>query len=96
MDNDATVLKEASAAVTQIDLKYRRADTNAQLKMKADRDKAFSAYAAARRKLLAAGVICTDKDVEKMRSLRDEVRKARETQSLLIAAARLASFLVAL
>ena len=96
MDTDAAVLKEAAAAVLSIDLRYRKADALGQRAMRADRDVAFSAYAKARRRLLAEGVVCTTEDVRTMQALRDDVRRARNTQSLLIASGRVAKFLLSL
>ena len=94
MDNDAIVLKAAAAAATSIDLKYRQASFSEKLELKQDRDKAFNAYSKARRKLLEEGVICTQNDVEEMKSIRQQIGHAKKTQSLLMAVGRLIAFLV--
>lgn len=93
MDNDSSVLKDAAAAVGAIDVKYREADFAGKRELKPKRDEAFAAYAKARRKLLEAGVICSRKDVEEMGEIREEIARARKTQSLVIAAARFVKFL---
>ena len=94
MDNDAIVLKDAAAAVTSIDLKYRKASFSEKLELKKDRDKAFNAYSRARRKLLEEGIICKQDDIEEMKSIRREIGYAKKIQSLLMAVGRLIAFLV--
>lgn len=94
MDPDAQVLQAASEAVTAIDLRYRAASFADKLVLGPERDRAFSAYLDARLQLLADGVICTADDVAEMAKLRDEVNAAAGRQSLLVAAGRVAGFLL--
>ena len=95
-DNDALVLEDAGEVVSLLDVRYRSASFDDQVAIKPERDRAFSAYSAARLKLLQADVICTDADLEEMTRLRNEVRKAADKQSLVIAAAKVAVFLAKL
>jgi hypothetical protein len=81
-DPDATFLKEAGDAVVTIDVQYRLASYAEQAEMRDKRDNAFSAYAMARNKLLAQGVIATDADIAEMRSIAAEVKQAADTASL--------------
>ena len=94
MDNDSTVLEDSAASVLAVDLRYRAADPNDKLLLKPERDRTFNAYSAARLKLLADGVICTDDDVQEMKEIRQEIEKAAQTQSLLVAVGRFVGFLV--
>ena len=96
MDNDSVVLKVASEAMTAIDLQHRAATFPDKLVLGPERDRAFSAYLAARLKLLADGVICTPADVAEMGKIRDEVNAAAERQTMLVAIGRMAGFLLKL
>ena len=96
MDNDAEVLKAASETVTEIDLRYRAASFDDKILLKPERDKAFHQYQAARLKLLADGMICTEADVAEMQQLRQEVLQAAQTQALLNAIGRTVGFLARL
>lgn len=82
-DPDAQVLKLAGDTVVNIDIRYRLASPAQQLEMREERDSAFAAYAHARNKLLAQGVIATDADVAEMRAIAAEVKEAADTASLL-------------
>jgi|GEM_PF-2049692 len=82
-DPDARLLKEAGNAVVAIDIRYRLASFQEQAEMRDERDSAFSAYAAARNKLLAQGVIAGEAEIAEMRAIAAEVKKAAETASLL-------------
>ena len=92
-DNDALTLKEAGAAVQEIDLRYRGLNIDDKADLKPERDATFNAYSTARRKLLEEGVITSDDDVKNMKALREEVEKAAETQQLVVVAGRVAVFL---
>jgi len=82
-DPDADLLEEAAATVAAIDRRYRRASFEEKIALKDQRDAAFTAYALARNKLLEEGVIVSDADVEEMRSIAAEVKKAADTASLI-------------
>ena len=94
MDNDSTVLEDSGASVIVVDQRYRAATPSDKLLLKPERDRAFNTYSAARLKLLEDGVICTDDDVQAMKQIRQEIERAIQTQSLLIAIGRLVGFLV--
>ncbi|MBN2123539.1 MAG: hypothetical protein JW821_04550 [Deltaproteobacteria bacterium] len=93
MDPDAAVLEDAARAVTAIDLKYRRASFDEKRELKKDRDRAFTVYTMARRRLLEDGVLCGKADVEEMKGIRKEVSRARKVQSIIVAARRFVVFL---
>ena len=95
-DNDTIVLQDLGETVTLIDVKYREASPAARFEMKENRDKALNEYGAARDKLIADGVICTDQQVIEMRKLKAEVEHAADTQMLIRAVAQVASFIVTL
>ena len=92
-DNDATLLHDAAAAIGVIDAKYRAADFNDKILMKHEVDAAFSAYSAARLRLLADGVLSTSGDVAAMANLRMRITQAADTQSLIAGVVQLATFL---
>lgn len=96
MDNNESYLEEAAKAVFIIGVKYRQADINGKQELRQARDKAFSAYSIARLKLLEDEVICTDEDVKEMKDIRLEIQQAAQTQTLIIAIARLIKLLIAL
>lgn len=96
MDNDLIVLEDAVAAIMSIDRKYRRADFNEKLKLKSQRNKAFNAYAKARLNLLEEGVITTAQDIKEMNAIRQEIARARKTQSILAGIGRFVKFLTKL
>ena len=82
-DTDASFLKVAGDTVVNIDVQYRLASYEQQAAMRDDRDSAFAAYAMARNKLLAQGVIATEADIAEMRAIAEEVEQAADTASLL-------------
>ncbi len=94
MDRDLAVLEDAAATVMSIDRKYRRASPMDMIAMSRDRDRAFRAYAKARINLLKQGVIATNADVNAMKAIRQEVGRARKTQTILAGAVKFARFLV--
>lgn len=96
MDNDLIVLEDAAAAIMSMDRKYRRANFNEKLKLKSQRNKAFNAYAKARLNLLEEGVITTAQDIKEMNAIRQEIARARKTQSILTGIGRFVKFLVKL
>lgn len=93
MDTDEIIVKKAAAAATSIDVKYKRSSPTDKVLLKPKRDEAFSAYAAARLKLLEDGTISTDADVAEMNEIRKQIGNAKQRQSLIIAAGRLVGFL---
>jgi hypothetical protein len=92
MDNDSTVLDDCAASVTLIDKKYRRARPVDRIKLKPDRDRAFNAYRRARLKLLEDGTLATAADVRKMKEIRQEIGRARATQTIIAGAIKLVAF----
>ena len=82
-DTDASFLKVAGDTVVNIDVQYRLASYEQQAAMRDDRDSAFAAYAMARNKLLAQGVIATEADIAEMRAIAEEVEQAADMASLL-------------
>lgn len=96
MDNDSKTLQAISEAVTAIDLKYRALPFPEQMKLKPERDEAFSKYAEARVTLLEEGITTTDDQVAEMRQIKEEIDKAADTQALIVAAGRLIGFIAGL
>jgi hypothetical protein len=96
MDNDLIVLKQAKSALFAIDVKYKMSGFNTKKKLVKARDAAFSAYALERLELLEEGVKCTQEDINEMKSIRNEIEEAEETQALIKGIFRLISFLIKL
>jgi hypothetical protein len=94
MDNDEIIISKAAATATSIDIKYKRASPTDKVILKSERDKAFSAYAGARLKLLEEGTISSNADVDEMNDIRKQVGNARKQQSLIIAIGRFVGFLI--
>lgn len=92
MDKDAEILRHLSEAILSIDIKYRRADLQSKIQLRPKRNKAFQSYSKARLELLKDGVLATNADVRTMKEIREEITRARKTQSLLVAIGRLVSF----
>jgi hypothetical protein len=92
-DTDLQIFDAAASTVAEIDRRYRLANINDQIKLKAKRDEAFAAFSLARLKLLETGVITTAEDLAEMRTLKAAVDRAAVIQDLVIAAARVAIFL---
>jgi hypothetical protein len=86
-DPDVDVLSELAAAVTALDVRFRRASVDEQEDLGPERDALFAAYASARQKLLQAGIRCTPDDVEQMRTLKLRMDRAADLQTLLQASA---------
>ena len=93
MDRDLVIDEKAQAAALSVDRKYRKADFNEKIELKRDRDKLFNACAKARLKLLEHGTISTPKDLEKMNELRNEIAKAKKTQTIVVGIGKLVKFL---
>ncbi len=93
MENDEIILEKAAATVAAMDIQYKRAAPTDRVILKPERDRAFSAYAEARLKLMEAGTVASEDDVQEMGEIRRQVSHARKAQSLVIAIGRLAGFL---
>jgi len=92
-DNDCIVLKDLGETVTMIDVLYRLAEPAERKDIKDERDKALAYYGAARDKLLADGVICTDKHIAEMRKIKAEIEQAAQSQQVIQGIIKLAKFL---
>lgn len=90
----AKLLKDSQAAAEAIDLKYTDAEFAEQIKMKASRDAAFEAVAAARRQLMDARVVVSQAHLDEMGAIRSEINGAAQSQALIAAAGKLTAFLV--
>ena len=93
MDNDEIIITKAAATVTSIDIKYKRASPTDKVILKPERDKAFSAYAGARLKLLEEETVSSEADVLEMNDIRKQVANAKKQQSLIIVISRFVGFL---
>lgn len=93
MENDEIILEKAAATVATMDIRYKRAAPTDKVILKPERDRAFSAYAGARLKLMEAGTVSSEDDVQEMGEIRRQVSHARKTQSLVIAIGRFVGFL---
>jgi hypothetical protein len=83
MSHHADLLKEAKAAVDLMEDKYQDASFDDKVDLKPERDKILNAYRAARDKLIAQSVVCTEDDVLEMQKLREEIQQAAAKQALL-------------
>lgn len=93
LSNDLEALNLASAAVTVISARYRKATAEEQKQLCAAHDSAWTAYTLARQKLLRHGVIVSDQQLDSIRDLRDVLSGAIETASIARAAQKLAQVL---
>ena len=93
MDNDTLALQIAGAAVTAVDVAYRNADTVAQIELQEVRNQLWTAYAVARNRLLAAGVIVSDAQLEQMSQLHTDLAGAADQMAFASAAVKLAGIL---
>ena len=94
MDNYLIILKQAKLALFTIDVKYKMSGFNEKKKLIKAREAAFSAYALEHLELIEEGVKCTQKDIDEMKKIRDEIKKAADTQTLIQGVVRLTSFLI--
>ena len=95
-DRDALALDAAYAAVLALDLRYRRTVLSAPAearKLRRKRDAAFDAFAAARLRLLEAGVLSTDADLVALDGARDSIEKARKIEAAIAGAVKLVGVL---
>ena len=72
-DNDSIVLKDLGETVTIIDVQYRFAEPADRIDMKEKWDRALAEYGAARDKLFAEDVICTDEHIVEIRKIKAEI-----------------------
>ncbi len=93
MENDEIMITKAAATAASIDIKYKRASSTDKVILRPWRDKAFSAYARARLKLLEDETVSSDADLQEMHTIRKQVTNARKTQSLVMHIGRFAAFL---
>lgn len=92
-DSDSIVLKDLGDTITMIDVQYRLAEPADRIHMKEERDKALAEYGAARDKLLADGVICTDAHIIEMRKIKAEIEQAAQAQQVIQGMVRLVKLL---
>jgi len=92
-DNDTKALRFASAAVTDIDIQFRLADVAGKLQLAGPRDRAWTAYSLARQRLLQAGVIVTDEQLDEIDQLGVDIANAAETMETVRAALKLGEIL---
>ena len=92
-DNDMLVFKDANDAVFDLAKAYRAAinasDLAAVAALKPKFEEANSVYSQARLKLLEAGVIATDADVEEMERIKTDIDDAATTQQFVDGAIQL-------
>ena len=93
MDNDTHALQVAAAAATAVDIAYKHADTMGQIGLQDARDQLWSAYAIARNRLMATGVIVTDDQLDQMLQLQTDLSEAADQMAFAGAALKLAGIL---
>jgi hypothetical protein len=86
-------LKLAADVLSELDIRYMQADLDQQLAMRDELDQAMLNYSRARLAILKQQVICTPKDVEKMRELRQKLARSQGWNQVLDSALGFAGFL---
>lgn len=86
-------LGNAQVAAEALDFAYSQADPAAQFQLKASRDAALEALAAARRNLISSQVSVTSHDQAEMKQIRAEIDGAADSQALISGAAKLVAAL---
>lgn len=96
-DNDMMVLEDAQDAVFRLSKAYKKAlddaDLDAMTALKPKLDDAVDTLSGAREKLVAAGVVASDRDVADMRRIKGEIDQAASTQQLVEGAVQLVGVL---
>jgi hypothetical protein len=82
-ENNAEFLKTAADIMSSLDIRYMQADLDTQLELRNDLDRAMRNYSRTRLAILKRQVICTPKDVEEMRKLRQKLTQATTQRQLL-------------
>jgi hypothetical protein len=94
MDNDAKMLQLLSNSLTQLEVKYRATnDFATQQELEPQIEELVSKYSDLRRKLREGPVIMTEQDIAGMTQIRDEIDRAADKQSMLLAIARTVAFI---
>ena len=92
-DNDTLALQIAAAAVTAMDVTYRNSDALGQVQLQDVRDHLWTAYAVARNRLMASGVIVTNDQLDQMKQLQGDLNAAADQMAFAGAAVKLAGIL---
>jgi hypothetical protein len=92
-DNDAKCLVELGNSVIEADVAYHLASPVDKIALYQPLQALHDEYTKAKLKLLAEGVICTDADVQKMKTIRQEMNQAADTQSVIHMILKLAAVL---
>lgn len=76
-------LNTAANILEKLNIRYREADLDEQLEMKADLDQAFVCFSEARLAIMQQNIRCTPTDVEKMRQLQKGIKDGIQVQKVL-------------
>jgi hypothetical protein len=94
MDNDAKMLQLLSNSRSQHEVNYRATyDFATQQELEPQIEELVSKYSDLRRKLREGPVIMTEQDIAGMTQIRDEIDRAADKQSMLLAIARTVAFI---
>ncbi|PYT00974.1 MAG: hypothetical protein DMF63_04735 [Acidobacteria bacterium] len=93
MDNDTKMLNEITAKVNTLDIQYKMSSFEDQAVLGPALDELWDDYVKFRIKLLKAGVITTDADLEEMEKIRTQIDAAADRQAMIMAIARTIAFI---
>jgi len=92
MDNDSEMLKRMGLALTEFQVRYRRARLSDQLTMEPLLEKLTRDYVDYQLQLLKEGCISTATDLEEMTGIEASINHAADSQELIAAIARTIAF----
>ncbi|WP_374468149.1 hypothetical protein [Ferrovibrio sp.] len=96
-DTDLEIYRRAAETATEIDVRFRETtNPEERARLREERDRAFSAFVAARVTLLRSGIITTAADLAEMARIQQQIDQAADTQLLIQAIGRFAGFLLRL
>ena len=93
MDNDTKMLNELTAKVSTLDIKFKMSSFEDQATLGPLLSELFDDFVKFRIKLLKAGVITTDEDLQEMEGIKKEIDAAADKQALILAIARTVAFI---
>ena len=93
MDNDTIMLNELSAKVSTLDIKYKMSSFEDQAVLGPQLAELWNDWVTFRIKLMKAGVITTNEDLEAMETIKAEIDAAADRQAMILAIARTIAFI---
>jgi hypothetical protein len=92
-DNNQQFFKQATLIMEEIESRFRDADFDEQVQLRAGRQSAMNNFSKARLAITEKQITCTLEDIKQMQKLRQQIESAPDLRLILTCVGRFTSFL---